>query len=246
MIFILKILMTDTDLKELVTSLAVAQAQMQSQQAQMQSQFATIQAQFATTQAQMQSQLQAKMNELAASHAETEALLRKTIKDNDKRYKELSKQIGGLGNKFGSFTEGMAFSSMNKLLRKQFGMEVIATRVKASHQNKKLELDLLAYTNGDLNTAFIVEIKSHIQQEDLQQLLTILATFPEVFPEHADKRLYGILAAVDIPDNVMNKVLKKGIYLAMINDELFKLRVPTDFQARSFSHSEFEQESRLV
>jgi hypothetical protein len=177
-----------------------------------------------------------KLAELTVLHAQTDKLLQKTIKNNDKRYKKLSKQIGKLSNKFGSFTDGMAFPAMTHLLRKRFGMEVIATRVKATHNGKNLELDVLAYTNGELNTA--VEVKSHVRQEDLQQFSNTLATFPDVFPEHADKRLYGIIAAVDIPDNVKAKVLKKGIYLAMINDEQFKLRVPTDFQAQSFSGKE--------
>ena len=48
-----------------------------------------------------------------------------------KQIKETSKQLGGLGNKFGRFTEGMAFPSMEKVLRERFQMDVFATRVKA-------------------------------------------------------------------------------------------------------------------
>jgi len=182
--------MTDTELKELVASLAISQAETSNQ------------------------------------FKETKELIDKIAKENKKENKELRQQIGGLGNKFGSFTEGMAFPSMTKVLRKQFNMEIIATRVKAERDGKKLELDVLAYTNGKVNTAFIVEVKSHARQEDLQQLLKIVETFPKVFPEHADKKLYAILAVVDISDNLKEKLLKKGIYLAMIHDEHFKLQVP--------------------
>jgi len=191
--------MTDTELKELVASLAIAQAETSNQ------------------------------------FKETKVLLDKIAKENKKENKELRQQIGGLGNKFGSFTEGMAFPSMTKVLRKQFNMEIIATRVKAERDGKKLELDVLAYTNGKVNTAFIVEVKSHARQEDLQQLLKIVATFPKVFPEHADKKLYAILAVVDISDNLKEKLLKKGIYLALIHDEHFKLQVPKNFHARYFN-----------
>ncbi|MDM8566916.1 hypothetical protein QUF74_14860 [Candidatus Halobeggiatoa sp. HSG11] len=104
-----------------------------------------------------------------------------------------------------------------------------------SNNGKKLELDVLAYANGELNTAIIVEVKSHARQEDLQQLLKILETFPKAFPEHADKKLYAILAVVDISDNLKKKLLKNGIYLAMIHDEHFKLQVPKNFQARYFN-----------
>ncbi|NTV95645.1 MAG: DUF3782 domain-containing protein, partial [Thiobacillus sp.] len=35
-------------------------------------------------------------------------------KETDRQLKELGKQIGGLGNKFGSFTEGLALPSLAK------------------------------------------------------------------------------------------------------------------------------------
>ena len=47
------------------------------------------------------------------------------MKDTDNQLKESGKQIGGLGDKFGSFTEGMAFPSLEKMLRERFGMDVI-------------------------------------------------------------------------------------------------------------------------
>ncbi|MFM7613552.1 MAG: hypothetical protein ACKO4R_04835, partial [Synechococcales cyanobacterium] len=45
---------------------------------------------------------------------------------------ELGKQIGGLGAKFGSFTEGLALPSMETILHQQFGMEIISPSVRVS------------------------------------------------------------------------------------------------------------------
>ncbi|TRT63169.1 DUF3782 domain-containing protein, partial [Microcystis sp. M_QC_C_20170808_M3Col] len=114
----------------------------------------------------------------------------------DKQLKELGKQIGGLGAKFGSFTEGLALPSMETILRQRFGMEVISPSVRVSKDGQHLEIDVLAYTNGELNTAYIVEVKSHARQEDITQLKSILQRFRRFFSEHKDKKLYGILAAV--------------------------------------------------
>jgi len=47
-------------------------------------------------------------------------------------------------------------------------------------------------------------------------------------------KLYGILAAVDIPEDVKNKVLKSGIYIANIQNDHFKLQVPKHFRAKNF------------
>ena len=55
-------------------------------------------------------------------------------KETDRQLKELGKQIGGLGSKFGSFTEGLALPSMEKILRQRFGMEIISPSVRASKE----------------------------------------------------------------------------------------------------------------
>jgi len=182
-------------------------------------------------------ELKALVASLAISQKETVAAQKETdkqLKETSKQLKELGKQIGGLGNKFGSFTEGMAFPSMKKILREHFGMSAIVTNLWSKHNGRSLELDVLAYSNGSHKIAYIVEVKSHLKEEGLQQMLDILRDFPEFFTDHADKQLYGILAAVNVPDNLRIKVLKSGIYLANIRDEHFELQVPEDFQARNF------------
>ncbi|MFN7512445.1 DUF3782 domain-containing protein, partial [Microcystis sp.] len=63
-------------------------------------------------------------------------------KKTDKQLKELGQQIGGLGAKFGSFTEGLALPSMEKILRQRFGMEVISPSVRVSKDGKHLEIDV--------------------------------------------------------------------------------------------------------
>ena len=114
-------------------------------------------------------------------------------KKTDKQLKELGQQIGGLGAKFGSFTEGLALPSMETILRQRFGMEVVSPSVRVSKDGKHLEIDVLAYTNGELNIAYIVEVKSHAREESISQLKSILQRFRNFFPEHKDKKLYGCI-----------------------------------------------------
>lgn len=93
---------------------------------------------------------------LVASLAIDQKELQKEIKETSKQIKELGKQIGGLGEKFGSFTEGFAFPSMRKVLAQKFGMSNIATQYEAQKEGKHMELDVLAYANGEQNKAAIV------------------------------------------------------------------------------------------
>ncbi|MFN5971593.1 MAG: DUF3782 domain-containing protein [Microcystis sp.] len=152
----------------------------------------------------------------------------------DKQLKELGKQIGGLGAKFGSFTEGLALPSMETILRQRFGMEVVSPSVRVSKNGQHLEIDVLAYTNGELNTAYIVEVKSHAREESITQLKSILQRFRRFFPEHKDKKLYGILAAVHVSPELREKILREGFYVARIHDQVFELDIPDNFQPQIY------------
>jgi hypothetical protein len=184
------------------------------------------------------------LKEVSQQQKETELLLKEVSqqqkenaqqqKETDKQLKELGKQIGGLGAKFGSFTEGLALPSMETILRQRFGMEVISPSVRVSKEGQHIEIDVLAYTNGDLNTAYIVEVKSHVRQEDITQLKSILQRFRRFFPEHKDKKLYGILAAVDLSPELREKILQEGLYVAQIHDQVFELDIPDNFQPQTY------------
>ncbi len=183
------------------------------------------------------------LKEVSQQQKETELLLKEVSqqqkenaqqqKKTDKQLKELGKQIGGLGAKFGSFTEGLALPSMETILRQRFGMEVISPSVRVSKEGQHLEIDVLAYTNGELNIAYIVEVKSHVRQEDITQLKSILQRFRRFFPEHKDKKLYGILAAVDLSPELREKILQEGLYVARIHDQVFELDIPDNFQPQT-------------
>ena len=197
--------MTDEELKELVASLAVAQRETDRQ-----------------------------LKETDRQLKETDRQLKETDRQLRKQLQELGKQIGGLGEKFGGFTEGKALPSMTKILTENFGMEVVTPRVKVRKAGRSLELDVLAYANSECNAAYIVEIKSHLRPDGIEQLQNILEQFRHFFPEHADKALYGILAVVDAPEDLRQEALSAGIFMAGINDEQFKLEVPRNFQPKSW------------
>jgi len=182
--------------------------------------------------------------ELATAQKETDILLKEVSqqqkenaeqqKATDRQLKELGKQIGGLGAKFGSFTEGLALPSMETILGQQFGMEVISPSVRVSKGGQHMEIDVLAYTNGNLNIAYVVEVKSHAREDSITQLKSILQRFRTFLPEHKDKQLYGILASVDMSPELRQKTLQEGFYVARIQDQVFELDTPENFQPQSY------------
>ena len=97
-----------------------------------------------------------------------------------------------------------------------------------------MEIDTLSYANGAINTAYVVEVKSHLREEAIGQLRTLLEQFRDFFPEHRDKRLFGILAVVDASPALRERALREGFYVARIHDSVFELDVPEGFQPKAF------------
>ena len=157
----------------------------------------------------------------------------------DKQIKQVNKQLGELGNKFGSFTEGMAWPSLDKLLRERFGMNDVAPRRKATQNGHSLEIDVLAFDNtGARDEVYLVEVKSRLTDAGIEQMLDTIAAFPRFFPQYAGCKIYGIIAAADLPDGLRDKVLDQGLYAARISDDTFKLTVPDGFQPKAFGAPE--------
>ena len=187
-------------------------------------------------------ELEKSIKDIWALFRETDRRLDQRFQETDQRFKEthkqlkeLSKQIGGLGNKFGGFTEGMAYPSMKRILQERFKMEYVSPRVEVRKNGESIELDVLAYSNEETKEAYIVEVKSRLREEHLKEILRDLERFPRFFPEHKDKALYGIIAAVDVPGQMKKKVIKSGLYLAAIRDDTFCLDVPEDFKPKRFN-----------
>lgn len=182
----------------------------------------------------------AEMEALRKSQADTERIMKEGQKEAeiqrksvDKQLRELGQQIGGLGEKFGSFTEGMAFPSMAKLLEGKFKMDSVAPRQrKRLKDGGHMEIDVLAYANGKVNAVCAVEVKSHLREESLNQMRSLLDNFFEYFPEHKGKRLFGILAFVDARPEVEAQAAAEGIYTARISDDTFTLTTPKGFRPK--------------
>ncbi|MCI0389990.1 MAG: DUF3782 domain-containing protein [Acidobacteria bacterium] len=208
--------MTDQELRDLVASIAKSQAETARQMAETDRKMA---------------ETDRKMAETARQMAETDRKMAET----DRQIKQTDKQLGKLGNKFGSFAEGMALPSMEKILRGRFNMDVVTPRATSRLNGRTIEIDVMAYDNGSRNELYIVEVKSHLTREGIDQILKTIEEFPKFFGAHRDRTVFGIIAAVDIPQNLRAEVLKQGLYLARIHDGAFELLTPKNFKPRAFA-----------
>jgi hypothetical protein len=154
--------------------------------------------------------------------------------EDERAARDLRRQIAALGDKFGGFAEGMALPSMERGLRERFGTTGFDARLRRRRGSEEIEVDALAHAGGEANIACLVEVKSRLRQDGIDQLLRALESFPRFFPEHRGKKLIGVLAAVDVPPDLRDRVLREGLVLARIRDDVFELQVPADFEPRAF------------
>ncbi len=176
------------------------------------------------------------LRELVISQQETDAKFKETdaiikelaeeSKKTERKLKEQGKQIGGIGERFGYFTEGLAINSMERILRRDFKSDHITPRAKVYDKqgNIKAEYDVLAYCNSDTNTVVVVEVKSTLRPQYVTEFEKVLEEFKSLNTEHSDKKLFGIMTFIGNFDKDLEKHChSKGIYTATIHDEIFKL-----------------------
>lgn len=152
----------------------------------------------------------------------------------EREARALRRQLAALGDKFGGFAEGMALPSMERRLRERFGTTAFAARVRSRRGGGEMELDALGYTADRDGIAVVVEVKSRLRADGIDQILHTLERFPRFYPEHRGKRLIGVLAAVEVPPWLRLRVLRAGLVLATIHDDLFEFQVPANFEPRAF------------
>ena len=165
------------------------------------------------------------LESLAISQRDTD----RQMKETDRKLKELGKQIGGLGNKFGAFAEGLAFSSIARILRADFGMEAITPRFAVEKGGEGEEYDVLAYRNGETNKGMIVEVKSSLDLATIKQMKRKMENLFRWMPEHRGKEFQGMVAYVEGSAAARQAVLAQGWHLVHVGEDLFELKNPPGF-----------------
>ena len=180
------------------------------------------------------------LREVAISQKETDAQIKKNdamlsakfketdaqFKETDRKLKAIGKNLGNIGERFGSFTEGLAYPSMRKILRERYGIDnTVANYLRDLPDGKEIEFDAFGFTNGSVNNAVVVEVKTHLQSKHIYEFKQELADFKQNFPEFKDKHLYGILVTARVVSKELrHEIFENGLHLAIVHDEVFNLK----------------------
>ena len=172
-------------------------------------------------------------DKMAAERSEREKTMAKSKADMERTIKQTNKQLGELGNKLGSFAEGLAYPTVERIMLEQLGMTHVGP-IKISKGGETLQVDALGYANGASNTVTVGEIKSHFRDEHVEQIEKICAQIQDFIPDHHGKVINGMAIFVQGDPSAINLAIKRGLYVVQANDENFKLLTPKKFVARDF------------
>ncbi len=159
------------------------------------------------------------------------------FKDTDKQFKETDKKIRELSNLFttqwGKLVEALVEPGVLELFQKR-GIDVYyaSTRVRKKDKDGRVlaEIDILL---EDEREAVVVEVKTTVTPEDVDEFLEKLSKFKKIFSKYRDYRVYGAIAGISFDKGSDRYAYKQGLFvlrskggvIEIANDEKFKPKV---------------------
>lgn len=167
------------------------------------------------------------LREIFHQLCETEQSVGKTEHMVNELWQELKQQIGGLGDRLGNFTEALLLPTLTQAMARELQADRLFSRVRVRKGGATLDIDVLACSSSGAGAAvYVVQVENHLREEACERMRSTLAGFNRFFPEHADKQLHGIVAAVNVPDETGEKVLREGFFLARLHEGQFAIHTP--------------------
>jgi multidrug efflux pump subunit AcrA (membrane-fusion protein) len=208
--------MTDQELKDLVAQnsadikVLVAQT----------TQLAAVQTEYAKAQAAQAKEQAMQAKAQAAFAKEQTAQIKAQTLAADARFDKLAAKYGGLSDNLGSAAEEFFVNSLEaRPIVGGIRFDAVHPKVFGGKMGKQSEYDIVL-VNGA--SAAIIEVKHKVHPSALDQLEAQLAKYKEHFPEHKDFALYGGIAGMSIPDEVVAQAKARGLFVLKCKGEVME------------------------
>ncbi|HSO82438.1 hypothetical protein [Thiocapsa sp.] len=102
-------------------------------------------------------------------------------------------------------------------------------RKSASRLRRRFNGDTREYDALLVCAEFVLidQTKSRLSSASVDNLLPVLAEFPKVFPEYADRRLIGVLASLYPDPSIVTYATPKGVLVMGMGDETMDVLNPS-------------------
>lgn len=139
-----------------------------------------------------------------------------------------SKAVDALTTRWGRFVEELVEPAVLRIFQAR-GIDVkeVYPRARTKRQGVAMEIDILAVDDTEL---VLVECKSRLSKDDVDEFLDKLHRFKISFPHYQNYQVYGAVAGIEINEGIDRYAYRQGLFVikpsgdgvAIANDETFR------------------------
>ena len=156
------------------------------------------------------------------------AEIRQAIQATERHLNRVGQHVDALAGKWGIFVENMVVPAV-KIVFAKWGIPIhdVSRDVEGSRNGLSTQIDVMA-SNDD--HVMLVEVKSSLRHDDVEDHLDRLSKFKLIFPRFANVRVHGSVAGIDLPKQVARYAYRKGLFvlaqsgetMTILNDKKFR------------------------
>ena len=131
---------------------------------------------------------------LHQSQEKTDQAIEETARQLQETAQQLKETDRRFNTQWGKLVESLVKGDIVRQFS-QWGIEVQGTteRAKKLFKGKQYEFDIIAHNGEEI---IVVEVKTTLNVKEVNHFIEKLKCFKEIFPEYADKKIYGAVAYI--------------------------------------------------
>jgi len=163
---------------------------------------------------------------------ETDRRLDQVLANTSRQVDKATKAVDALTSKWGRFVESLLVPAVTRLFQERgIPVDKISQRVKARKNGRFMEIDVLAINQGYV---VLIEAKSTLSVDDVNEHLQNLRGFKFFFPEYADRKVVGAVAGIVIDAGADRYAYKSGLFVIGQSGETVKILNDKKFAPRAW------------
>jgi hypothetical protein len=112
---------------------------------------------------------------------------------------------------------------------KGINVKEIYPRARVKRQSIAMEIDILAVDETEL---VLVECKSRLSKDDVDEFLEKLSRFKEAFPHYKNYQAYGAVAGIEINEGIDRYAYRQGLFVIKPAGNMVKIVNGDNFQPK--------------
>ncbi|MBC1191558.1 DUF3782 domain-containing protein [Microcystis aeruginosa BLCCF108] len=143
-----------------------------------------------------------------------------------------SKAVDSLTTRWGRFVEELVEPAVLRLFQeKGIDIKEVYPRARVKRQGIAMEIDILGVDDTDL---VVVECKSRLSQDDVDEFIEKLTRFKIAFPHYQNYRAYGAVAGIEINEGIDRYAYRKGLFVIKPSGDTVAIINDADFQPNTW------------